>query len=342
MVALELPMDSPRARTAFDSHALIETYPKHDPTSAHRLLVPKGWLQTTRIGGVRFEPGRPYPTGFFTAPANPGEIVIAITQARIPVEIGIEDYLRAQAAFEGWQIFEAKWVDYPSGRRLDMGFSKMSKKVQHVRRTTAFADHGRIIRHDAFCPVSRWRELADDLWLSGASFELVAPAGNPRFERWERHRHRELVVEIPESWGVEPKHGDAAALDARLMVRGRLCGYVRVKMERVDDAPAVEHLLEVSDRELRKGDMTPARRKPAVLITPGAELEGWLGTFCSEARVPGGALVHVWYGYKFCKGTLCSMMAVSEPLEKDRLGYLRTKRAFDIAGETATEGADDG
>lgn len=338
MVALQLPTEAPEAAAAAaQTHSLIEIYPKQNLMSAYRTLIPDGWRQATRIGGVRFEPCRPVPLGFFTAD-NTGNTVITITQADLPVEFRLEDWVRAQCAFEGWSVFEVRWVDYPSGRRLDVGSSRWLGKEQHVRRTTAFVDHGRILRHDAFVRVADWLRYKDALWVSAASFELVRATGNDRFERWSEHTQGFLTVRMPNTWEIEGKKSPSSisAIDARLFVRGRLFGYVRVKAEMKEKAPSLEQELLISDRELRQGDMTPARRKTEVTNTLGETVpEGWLGKFESVAAVPGNALVQVRYGYKFTDNTLFSVLAVSEQVEKDRLGFLRTNRAFEIASLTA-------
>jgi hypothetical protein len=341
---IPIPTDVASAAAALSTHELVQMVPKHDPASAYRLLVPNGWARVTRLGGIRFEMARPEPVGLFVSSTQHGAPVVSVTQARLPVEIAIEDYVRAQLAHEGWSVFSIRWVEYPSGLRLDVAALPITRCRDQVRRTTAFVDGGRLLMHSAFCPVREWSRLCEALWISAATFELVVPTKSERFEDWTPHEHGGLHCELPATWAVEPKvaRDDLAAVDGRLFVDERLAGYVRVKIESHRGAPPnVDKLLAESDHELREAFVTPARNKSDRATVAGRPMpEGWCGGFTCEGNVPGARRVDISYGYKMLDDAVVSIVALCEPLGSDRLGNLRTRRAFEIAAESATRRAD--
>ncbi len=321
------------------SQVAVRLIPLRDISAGYRSLVPAGWGAVTRLDGVRFEPGRPEPMGFFVQSDRDGAAAIVISQARPPVELRLEDYVRGQCAHEGWRVRSEHWFPALGGEmRLEVGAERGRGVLGARRRVIAFVDNGRVLLHSATAPRSAWAGLDPLLWSSAESFELLCPTRVARLEAWEVQSVGGLHVELPRSWTAKfvSATPELSAIDANLNVGPRLHGYVRVKGRRTFRPRPVEGLLDVVDQELREVGIVPARRKPAEAQVAGAEVPaGWLGTFASEVRMfDGPADAH--YGFKFVDGLEVSVVGLSPTVEDDRAGWLRTRRAFEIALHTAS------
>lgn len=320
------------------THAPVRMIPRRDVSAGYRLFVPRGWGTSTRIAGVQFEAGRPEPMGFFVESDRDGAAAIVVSQARLPVELRLEDCVRGQCAHEGWEVSSAQWFrDEEGTMRIEVLAARGRGVLASRRRVVAFVDNGRVVMHSAVASLSSWPGLDPLLWGSAASFELLAPSKVSRFEAWEVHSVGGLHVELPESWNAEfvAAAPELSAVDANLNYGERLRGYVRVKGRRASEPRSVEQLLDVADHELRGAGIVPARHKPVLAELPGAEAPaGVLGAFASEVRIFGGP-GEAMYGFTFVDGLEASVVALSPTLSEDRMGCLRTRRAFEIAMQTA-------
>ncbi len=321
------------------THAPVRLIPKRDLSAGYRMMVPRGWGTATRIGGVQFEQGRAEPIGFFVESDRDGAGAIVVSTTRLPVELGLEDFVRGQCAHEGWQVQDMHWFPAAGAMRLEALAQKGRGVASSRRRIVVFADNGRVVMHSATAPVSSWARLDPLLWGSADSFELLVPSGRTQFEAWEEHSAGGLRVKLPVSWRARfaASAPELSALDANLNhgEAGQLHGYVRVKGRQLRRSRPVEELLDIVDYEIRKKGIVPALRKPPRALVSGAEVpEGWLGTFFSDVQIFGG-LGEALYGFKFVDGVELSVVSLSPSLKHDRMGCLRTRRAFEIALETA-------
>jgi len=309
---------------AATTHGAVRVVPSRDPMGAYRLLVPLSWGTASRLEGVRFENGRPEPIGFFVESEAKGAAAIVVTQARSPVQLRIEDYVRGQCAYEGWEVHAVEWVEVDGAERLVV----MAHREGAVRRVVAFMDHARVFQHSATAPATEWERLDGALWCSAVSFELVVPTGKQKFEPATTHPMLGGSVELPRTWecDVRFESSDLVALDANLDVEGWR-GFVRVEARRVASPLREDELLSIVDQELMVAGIRPALRKPAVAWRRDVDVQG---VFSSAVNLFGEG-GEAWYGFAFAEGVQWSVVGLSRSMEADRQGCMRMRGAFEFA-----------
>lgn len=317
----------------------VRIIPEADPIAAYHLLIPDGWGCVSRLEGVRTHLTRPFPLGLFIESDEPDAAAITITAARLPIQIRLEDYLRALLASEGWRIAYEAWTLRAGQWHLQI---TALRNGATCRRVTAFPDGGRVLMHSATARVGRWSTLDPSFETSAASFELLAPSGRTHFEHTPAHRLAGGTVVVPETWEAKVRIDTPSlgALDINLHPHGWWRGYVRIKARHTERARDLDDLLATSHRELESVGINPSRTKLlAARPQNNPEPDGLLGVFHSTADIfgsPGEA----WYGYKIARGIEWSVVGLAPSLSDDRIGCLRTRGAFDLALETAGEEVD--
>lgn len=317
--------------SAATTHAAARVVPSRDPMGAYRMLVPLAWGSTTRIDGVQLENGRPEPIGFLVESEREGAAAIVVTQARLPVQLRLEDYVRGQCAYEGWEVRAVDWVEIEGSARLVV----MAHREGVVRRVVAFVDHARVFQHSSTAPVAEWERLDGALWCSAVSFELLLPTGKLKFEPTDDHAMLGGTVALPRTWECDLRFesSDIVALDANLDVEGWR-GFVRVEARRMASPLREEELLAAADEELMAAGIKPALRKPAVAWRPDVDV---LGVFSSAVNLF-GEVGEAWYGFAFAEGLQWSVVGLSRSMGSDRQGCMRMRGAFELAVMTLRAG----
>ncbi|MBV1858593.1 MAG: hypothetical protein KUG77_09300 [Nannocystaceae bacterium] len=313
-----------RMADAAATHDPVRIVPGRDPMGAYRMLVPRSWGAASRLGMVELERGRPEPIGFFVESDRDGAAAIVVTQARLPVQLRLEDYVRGQCAYEGWDVLAVRWVEVGDNVRLTV----LATKEGAVRRDVAFVDHARVFQHSSTSSMADWARLDHALWCSAVSFELLLPTGRRLFEAAREHAMLEGSVSLPRTWTCEVRFEspDVVALDANLDVDGWR-GFVRVEARR-EDTPQPEHdLLRIADEEIVAAGIVPALRKPPVQWRPDVDVQG---VFSSSVNLF-GQLGEGWYGFVYAGGIQWSVIGISRPIETDRQGCMRMRGAFELA-----------
>lgn len=311
------------------THGAVRVVPSRDPMGAYRLLVPLSWGAASRLDGVRLENGRPEPTGFFVESEAEGAAAIVVTQARLPVQLRVEDYVRGQCAYEGWELHSIDWVEVDGAARLVV----MARRDGAVRRVVAFVDHARVFQHSATAAATEWERLDGALWCSAVSFELLMPTGKQKFESTTTYPMLSGSVELPRTWecDVRFESSELVALDANLDVGGWR-GFVRVETRRVVSPLREDELLAIVDQELMVAGIRPALSKPAVAWRRDVDVQG---VFSSAVNLFGEG-GEAWYGFAFAEGLQWSVVGLSRSMEADRQGCMRMRGAFELAVMTFT------
>ncbi len=306
------------------THDAVRIVPSRDPMGAYRMLVPRSWGAASRLGMVELERGRPEPIGFFVESDRDGAAAIAVTQARLPVQLRLEDYVCGQCAHEGWAVQSARWLELGDDVRLTV----LARKKGAVRRVVAFVDHARVFQHSATSSATDWVRLDHALWCSAVSFELLLPTGRRLFEAAREHPMLEGAVSLPRTWtcDVRLESPDVVALDANLDVDGWR-GFVRVEARREDVPLSEDELLRFADGEIADAGIVPALRKPPVQWRPDVEVQG---VFSSSVNLF-GQLGEGWYGFAYADGIQWSVIGISRSIETDRQGCMRMRGAFELA-----------
>ncbi len=332
MKAIQMPTCAVQLTSEVASHFdIIEIDPKHEPAAACQMLGPSGWEHAKSFGGIVASMGRPVPLAMTNAPNQQRMPGIVIRHVRLPAEIALEDYARLLFEDEGWQVESMRWLELPVGRRLDVVCRQGSGYLTLLRRVLMFADHGRVLLHESYGLERDWQRWSDSLWCSAATFGLTQPTEDESFEVYTAHARDGLCWELPSSWQVACPMKEFA-IEARLIVdKGRVGGYLWARAEVVERLLSEDVLLMGCDRRLRASAMMPAIRKPRVADVEGGELpQGWVGRFESQVS-KGPGVVDVTYGFIQRDGLVLSLMAMSETRDVDLMGWLRTRRAFELA-----------
>jgi hypothetical protein len=278
--------------------------------------------------------------GFFTAAADPGAPVIAVTAATCPFEVPIDTWALLSVTHEGWTVVSSQWFPGPNGLFFDLTATRTIDEVEHVRRTSVRTGQGAIVAVNCMCARSYWDAAKETFWAAHVTFALLQK-GEPSLEHWLRARVEQPAFSTvhPASWESEPAEADGdsrSGLHLRLIdARGEtLLAYMVVKAERnpfPEPLPLPElwndarRMLEASGVAITSSPtQTTAHDDVRAAAVPG-----WLGGFLAEARL-GSADISLRVGF-VARGALVFTLAVCSPkLEDDKLVALRAQRAFEI------------
>ena len=305
------------------THGAVRVVPTRDPASVYRMLVPRSWSAASRLGGLRFELGRPEPIGFYVESEATNAAAVVVTQSRLPAQLRLEDYVRGQCAHEGWRVQHTEWIDVEGDAR----FVALASKGRSMRRVVANVDHARLFQHSSTASVEAWARLEQELWCSAVSFELLLPTRRRLFEGIVPCSAFGREALLPESWTCEVKRQTAgvAAWDANLDVHGWRA-FVRVEARKLDAPTPDTGRLAVAEREIREGGMVPAVRKARVVWRPDVEAR----VYASSVNLF-GELGEAWYGLAERDGVEWTVLGISRAVETDGQGCLRMRGAVELA-----------
>lgn len=181
------------------THVLVR-YEHDDPSVAHSLLVPAGWLVASRCPGED-RIGQPRMLAMYLATATPAAPTVGVSRLRVATEIDAEDLVVHRCAVEGWTVLEHRTVDGIDGPLRQIASIRESPEPR-LRVSTWRVDGGRLFQVDAVVAAGAWSRWADAVLLCGPSFALRTPTGVRRLGPTHTVRWSGIDVELPSDWGV--------------------------------------------------------------------------------------------------------------------------------------------
>jgi len=338
--ALDIPYKAPSiSANLTETHVRAEVEP-NDPKLTFDLLVPKTWAISSELGPVQHMLFHAAGLGFFTAAAEAGAPVIAVTAAPCPFEVPLDTWALLSLAHEGWTVVASQWFPGPNGLFFELTATRTIDEVEHVRRTSVRTGQGAIIAVNCMCARRHWDAVKETFWVAHVTFALIQKA-EPNLEHWLRARTEQPAFSTvhPASWEAEPAHADGdqrSGLHLRLIdAKGEtLLAYLVVKAEKnpfPEPLPLSElwndarRMLEASGVAITSSPThTTTHDDVRALAVPG-----WLGGYLADAHL-GSADISLRVGF-VVRGPVIFTLAVCSPkLQDDALVALRAQRAFEI------------
>lgn len=310
-----------------------------DPSTQHALLVPKGWRSVATFGRVTVGLGIFAPVGGYFLHPSPSSPALAVCMARFAVEFGLEDVLRHRAAAQREELVRLCSSPGPFGERLQ-ALSVTRGGVPSWRVTTAVVDNGRLVLVDAMARVDWWPHVHAALWPCGTSLRLRADTGTERLGPTRHVAVGVRRVELPAEWSTIGSGAPGQAC-ARLIADGRALAWIGVREVGADafaSAPVVDgHVARVRGLLQRERvavgciEALPAVQQRGRDVDGGSAglvLAGTLGRRALEIRT---ALI-------VAGDAVLELVVIGPALRDDLRGWLRAKRAFELAVQSAASG----
>lgn len=182
-----------------ETHVLVH-YEHDDPSVAHSLLVPVGWLVAPRCPGED-RVGHPRMLSMYLATADAAAPTLGVSRLRVATELDGEDLVVHRCAVEGWTVLEGRTVAGIDGPVRQLA-SVREAPAPRLRVSTWRVDGGRLFQVDAVAAAGAWPRWADALLLCGPSFALRTPTGVRRLGPTRRVRWSGIDVELPSEWAI--------------------------------------------------------------------------------------------------------------------------------------------
>ena len=326
-----------RMKTLEQSHRIVEFTPNAQAALAYRIAIPNDWGAETELGSYVEAAGAVNLIGLFAPKAAPSGTFVAVSVARLPVEINVEDWTDHICAQDGWEVFTTRWLKTPNGLVADSGAIRGAAPDRDVMRIMGFADGGRVFMVSGVANERLWGKEKLDLLIACSSFELVAPTGSDSFEpvkEWEGGEPA-FGVAFPGTWTLElqaPSKPGKSAVNIRLSDGQQLLGYILMKATSRQQYPEVseEALLAESLVELRKAGFDHAS-EPIRLAQDMVKdtTPGYLSTYCLSGQM-GHDAVDIRTGYRMLPELALSITLMSVAQIANPLLWMRCKRAFEL------------
>ncbi len=327
--------------TLTDSHARVEYAPMHQQRLAFQIILPKLWVHEKDLGTQQDGIGDLVKIGIFAQNIPRDPAVVQVFCCRMPIEVGLMDWLRWQCEMFQTQILLARQLDLPMGKAFDIGGLYGPVAQQTVVRLTAFADDARIFLISSMVRRGRYPEHRDSVAYANCFFSLTSPTNSTLLEQWLRGMGHTPDFEVahPASWDfreVLPKVPGKSAVDIFLAKEEVMVSYVRVKASSHEAAPASnEQRLKQATQELSDAkvlmrgqwleDPDPSVRQIVDLI----------GCYTAEGRFQESAC-ELRFGLVRRDGLEFAVTAITPPRRASVPIWLRSKRAYEIALTTAS------
>lgn len=341
MSSLSFPISGTEMlRNLGSTHDLVRMTPSGHEHLAYSLVLPKGWV-TEDLGEQKDGIGQLVQIGLFADHAGPSASIVQVFYSRMPIEIGLRDWLEYKAAEFGTRLVYLQNVRFACGPGVDAGGVYGPEDNQQVVRLVVHADGGRIFLVSTMTPRYRYDAERNDVAIATNSFKLLRPSGSPQLEQWLDSSGGDpgFHVAYPASWtsrAVEKHIPGKSGVDLLLTVEQELAGYLRVKATDPARAevPEGNAALKIASEEIAEGGL---------LLTsqwiedrdPGLErLEDFASAYMVRARL-GEQLVDVRFSQLRREGLVFALTALSVERSKNPILWMRVRRAYEIALGTA-------
>jgi hypothetical protein len=305
--------------------------------------LPKGWI-TEDPGEQKDAIGQLLKIGLFADRAGPDPSVVQVFYARMPIEVGVRDWLEYTALQFGTKLVYCRNLRFACGPVVDAGGLYGPEQNQQVARLVAHPDGGRIFLVATMTPRFRYDAERNNVAIATNSFKLLRPSDSPQLEQWLDSAGGDPAFHVayPASWtsrAVEKRIPGKSGVDLLLVVQQELAAYVRVKATDPGrtDSPAGAAALKIATEEIEEGGLTMASPWTEDR-DPGLErLENLSAAHSASARL-NGEPVEVRFSQLDRGGLIFSMTSISVEKSKNAILWMRARRAYEIALGTVRGG----
>ena len=336
-VSDEVPAGSDRLAGLEKTHRLVQVTPFSQEALAYSLILPQDWKMEEDLGEQPGGVGVLTRIGLFGERVTPDTAIVQVTVTRMPLEVGLRNWLSFQSHRNGVRLSELKEERFACGPvATGVGEYGPPANKQSVW-VVAHADGGCIFLVMAMVRATREAEVRRNLEIATRSFKLLHPTGNPLLEEWMEVEHGppRFVLAYPASWVSQPVHEQLrgkAGVDIKLATDGQLFGYLRVKTIDPNEAghQTPEQYVKVAVEELAeakvslKGSWSPdkePREWGIVGLTVGNKAAGTLN----------GAAIEIRYALLDRPPLQFALTLLSTPQTDDPILWMRSDRAYEIA-----------
>lgn len=190
-----------------------------DPADHYHVVLPRHW-ETSGEPPARATDDEPFTRHALHGSA--GEATLEITTVHLPREVAGADWLELALSSLGHEIVHRVRTPTPGGDAADLLTRSEQDGARYVSRWRTIkdgrADGARLFCLEARAAETRYRELAQDLYVAVHGFELLRPSAWPLAEdlrTYARATPGDFAVLYPRSWSASELHasGDAVALE---------------------------------------------------------------------------------------------------------------------------------
>jgi hypothetical protein len=326
------------------THNLVRMTPTGQEPLSYSLILPKGWVTEEDLGEQNDGIGQLVKIGLFADRVGPDATVAQVFVSRIPFEIDVRDWLEDTAADFGTELTYCQNLVFACGPVVDAGGLYGPPDNRQIVRLVAHADSARIFLVSVMTPLFRYDEQRNNVAIATNSFKLLKPSGSNQLEQWldSGGGNPPFHVGYPASWvsrPVEKLVPGKSGVDILLARENELAGYLRVKA--TDPAVAgratTHEALKIATEELQEGgvDLTAAWREDQ---SPGVQgIEEPLAAYVTSGRL-GEKSVELRVALFERGGLAFALSSISVLKSENPVLWMRSKRAYEIALETARPG----
>jgi hypothetical protein len=324
------------------THSLVRMTPGEHAPLAYSMVLPKGWVTEEDLGQQNEAIGQLVRIGLFADRVGPDATIAQVFFSRIPFEIDLRDWLEDTAADFETELVYCQNLQFACGPVVDAGGLYGPPDNQQVVRLVAHADSARIFLVSVMTPLFRYDEERDNIAIATNSFKLLKPGGSPQLEQWldSGGGTPAFHVAYPASWISRPLEKPIpgkSAVDILLLRENEAAGYLRVKATdpAVAGAMSTHESLKMGTEELQEGGvaLTAAWNEDR---SPGVQRFGG-PAYVTRGRM-GDKPVELRFGLLERGGLVFALSSISVEKTENPVLWMRSKRAYEIALETAHPG----
>jgi hypothetical protein len=337
---LSFPLDLPGLTDGVErTHDLIHLTPGGEERNAYSILIPKGWTSEADLGEQPVDIGALTRIGFFHDKVGPDAAIVQISMTRLPLEIGLLDWVQFQAGQFAVELTVCREVQFTYGLGVDAGGWAGPPDNRHVARLVAFVDEARIFVCMAMVRKDRYPALLRNFTIATQSFALVNPTGNQQLEQWLCGNARgdaSFRVAFPATWvsrNVNIPVAGKTGFDVLLLREEELQAYLRIKAidpGRANGDLTDAALLKVAAEELADANMRLSGSWTATNDSTFAGVPHLTGFYFSPGTF-GQANVEFRCGLLERGGLRFVLTLVSGRKIDDPITWMRARRALEIA-----------
>jgi hypothetical protein len=341
--SFDFPTEFPEGAGPIEiTHNRLQVTPQGNPALAYRVLLPRRWVAENDMGEQEASIGKPVRIGLYAEKTEADTAVVEVSVTALPTEVPLRDWLLLQADLSEQQVLQSVHRSFAGVPVVDQGAMYGPREHLQVVRTVAFVDSAKVFTLMAMAPAARYEQVKRDIAIAATSFALLNPTGSRALEPWLAARPGAdpgFRVAYPESWRMRPLGAPLPGRSAvDLLLAGddeRLLAYLRVKA--IDPGAGAgggrgtpRERLATAAEELADAGVALASAWREDDDPSLAGLEDTPGMWTAHGRL-GETDVEIRVGILERNHTAFVVSLMSVRREDDRLVWMRSKRAYEIA-----------
>ena len=304
-----------------------------DPGASFMVPVPREMSTARPTRHVPQGKERPMPIAAFGYPPRLEGARLGVSSQTLRWEADPMEWLRWQAVRQGWRVAFSQRHPGPKGPRYELGALREEEGHVEVRRTMAIRSGARLMRCDAWAPMTDWAAHHDALWHAVEGFRL----GQHRrgsVEPMLAHEGPLLAFAVPGSWDARGA-GGARRMEwaAQLAEDAQRGAVLKLWAYNQDDTSSAQGRRDALWRELKQdgaklGVVLTAERPEFAEAIPG-----WLGQWQAAIGPDGRDGVAVLVQREE-DGVAVDYLMLAPAAGTQHVDWMRATRALDVAVAT--------